>query len=170
MNNAVEYAKALYELKDDLFSREEFLADLKEVTKIFKNDILRFFLHPGIEKEKKKEIIIKDFSKRDIRDFLLVLVDNDRMSILSDIVYEFECMVEEEKKMLKVIVYSKEKLEDSYLSKLKEKLEKKISKKIFVINKLDENIRGGNKIVYDSKEIDLTLNTKFSNLVEKLKE
>lgn len=170
MNNATEYAKALYELMDSVSTKEEFLKDLNETLKVFSGDTLKFFLYPEIEKEKKKDVIKASFKEGLLRDFLFVLIDNDRISLLEEIKDEFESMLNEEKKLKQVIVYSKEKLDDNYLKKLKDILEKKLSKKLTLENVIDESIISGIKISYDSKEIDLTLNAKFKDLVDKLKE
>ena len=48
MNNATEYAKALYELMDSVSTKEEFLKDLNETIKVFSGDTLKFFLYPEI--------------------------------------------------------------------------------------------------------------------------
>ncbi|MBR4237110.1 ATP synthase F1 subunit delta [bacterium] len=170
MNNATEYAKALYELMNSVSTKEEFLKDLNETLKVFSGDTLKFFLYPEIEKEKKKDVIKASFKEGLLRDFLFVLIDNDRISLLEEIKDEFESMLDEEKKLKQVIVYSKEKLDDNYLKKLKDILEKKLSKKLILENVIDESIISGIKISYDSKEIDLTLNAKFKDLVDKLKE
>ena len=170
MNNATEYAKALYELVNTIHEKEELLKDLGETLKVFSGDTLKFFLYPEIEKEKKKDVIKSSFKEGLLRDFLFVLIDNDRISLLEEIKDEFESMLDEEKKLKQVIVYSKEKLDDNYLKKPKEILEKKLSKKLVLENKIDEKIISGIKIAYDSKEIDLTLNAKFKDLVDKLKE
>ena len=170
MNNATEYAKALYELVNTIHEKEELLKDLGETLKVFSGDTLKFFLYPEIVKEKKKDVIKSSFKEGLLRDFLFVLIDNDRISLLEEIKDEFESMLDEEKKLKQVIVYSREKLDDNYLKKLKDILEKKLSKKLVLENKIDEKIISGIKIAYDSKEIDLTLNAKFKDLVDKLKE
>ena len=170
MNSATEYAKALFELASTTSKKEELLIDLNETLKVFSGDTLKFFLYPEIEKEKKKDVVKSSFKEGLLRDFLFVLIDNDRISFLEEIKDEFESMLDEEKKLKQVIVYSKEKLDDNYLKKLKDILEKKLSKKLILENVIDKSIISGIKISYDSKEIDLTLNAKFKDLVDKLKE
>lgn len=170
MNSATEYAKALFELASTTSKKEELLIDLNETLKVFSGDTLKFFLYPEIEKEKKKDVVKSSFKDGLLRNFLFVLIDNDRISLLEEIKDEFESMLDEEKKMKQVIVYSKEKLSEDYLKKLKDILEKKLSHKIVLENIIDNSIISGIKISYESKEIDLTLNAKFKDLVEKLKE
>ena len=170
MNSATEYAKALFELASTTSKKEELLIDLNETLKVFSGDTLKFFLYPEIEKEKKKDVVKSSIKDGLLRNFLFVLIDNDRISLLEEIKDEFESMLDEEKKMKQVIVYSKEKLSEDYLKKLKDILEKKLSHKIVLENIIDNSIISGIKISYESKEIDLTLNAKFKDLVEKLKE
>ena len=170
MNSATEYAKALFELASTTSKKEELLIDLNETLKVFSGVTLKFFLYPEIEKEKKKDVVKSSFKDGLLRNFLFVLIDNDRISLLEEIKDEFESMLDEEKKMKQVIVYSKEKLSEDYLKKLKDILEKKLSHKIVLENIIDNSIISGIKISYESKEIDLTLNAKFKDLVEKLKE
>ena len=103
MNNATEYAKALYELVNTIHEKEELLKDLGETLKVFSGDTLKFFLYPEIEKEKKKDVIKSSFKEGLLRDFLFVLIDNDRISLLNEIKDEFESMLDEEKKLKQVM-------------------------------------------------------------------
>lgn len=165
-----EYAKALFELSLSKKEKEERLEDLKKTALIMKGNIEKFFAHPKISKEKKKEIIKNDFPDGVFRNFLFVLSDNGRMDMIEDIKIDFENLLLETNKAVKAKVFSKEPLSKDYLSSLKTKLEKKLSKDVDLTNEIDDAILGGIRIEYDSKILDATINSQFSDLVAKLKE
>ena len=167
---ALEYAKALFELSKTYEMKEEILEDLRASLDIFKDSISSFFLYPEIKKEDKKKIIDNSYKDGLFKNFLKVLIDNDRFNSISEIKDEYEKLLLEEKNSRKVLVYSKLPLKDEYLKSLKEILKKKMSKDVILDNRIDESIIGGIKIFYDSKEIDMTVNTKLESLVDNLKE
>lgn len=165
-----EYAKALFGLAKNKDEKKEFLNDLNSSVEAFDHDIMNFFTHPEISKDSKKEIIIKSYPSGYYRDFLCVLIDNNRISMIEEIKDDFEKLYLEENKVTQVTVYSKVELDDDYLNEIKNKMEKKIGNDVEVTNLIDTNIIGGIRIEYDSNLIDLTINHKFGDMVAKLKE
>ena len=165
-----EYAKALYELASKEKIEEAILSDLKYSSLIFMDEeILKFFIHPEIPLKNKKELINKDFKDGLFKDFLYVLLDNRRINIIDRIYKDYENIYLNEKLLTKVFVYSAKELSDNYKKELKNKLEKDINKKILIENIIDNSITAGIRIEYDSKQIDLTLNKKFDDLVSTLR-
>ena len=170
MEASQEYAKALYDLSLDKETKETILYNFSSLIESLDQDIKNFFLHPEIKKEVKKEIISKIYEEGLFRDFLFVLIDNDRFSSLEEIKDEYQTLVDNEKNILDVIVYSNSKLTKEYLDKLKTKLENKLNRNISLINEIDKSITAGIRIVYESKEIDMTLDSKFKKFKDELKE
>lgn len=170
-NVAFEYAKALFQLKDTKEEKKKFYNDLLETIEIFKDEeVYKFFIHPEIPKKVKKENIEQAYEKGDYRDFLMVLIDNDRLNIINEIKDEYYLLLLNQDKEKLVTVYSKNLLSESYLKELKNKLEKKYQTNIILKNEIDESIIAGIKIQVDSSLTDLTINSDFENLLSKLKE
>lgn len=165
-----EYAFALYELAKDKTEKDDFLSNLKETCELLKGDAYRFFTHPEIKKEDKKALIVKDFAEGTFCNFLLVLIDNDRISILPEIEQDFEQILLDESKTIPVKVTSKVPLGETYLASLKEKLTKKLHAIVVIDNVINETITAGIKIEYGSYLIDLTVDKKLSDLLMELKE
>lgn len=165
-----EYALALYEILNDRKTKEDVLYNLNELSSSLVGETKNFFLHPEIKKDEKKKMISSIYEDGVFKDFLYVLIDNNRFNLIDEIKDDFINLLSEEDNLLEVYVYSKNKLTKEYLETLKEKLKSKINKNITLINKIDNSITAGIRIVYESKEIDLTLDSKFNNFKEKLKE
>ncbi len=167
---SIEYAKALYDLSTSSKMKHEILSLFDASLSMLDEGLSKVIFNPKIKIDEKKEIIEKIFDKSIYRDFLLVLLDNNRLNILEEIKLDYQELINEENKIIDVKVYSKELLSDEYLESLKIKLEKRIGSKLRLINLIDDTIIGGVRINYDSKEKDLTINQKFDDLKMKLKE
>ncbi len=169
-NLSFEYAKALFELSEKTLDKKDIFELLKSSLDIFSDDeISEFLSSPTIPKDDKKKVIGKSFSKGLYRDFLYVLIDNSRILDLKDIKDDYESLLLDYLNKMNVLVYSKERLDDSYLSKLKEELEKKFNKELVLVNKIDESIKAGIRIEYESKVLDLSVNTRLEKLKKELK-
>lgn len=165
-----EYAKALFFMAKSEEEKKTFHEDLKETEKIMTGDIYRFFTHPEININDKKALIEKDFPLGTYRNFLLVLTDNNRLDQLSDIEKDYENILLSENETIKGIVYSSKVLSKEYIKELEKRLFEKTARTVLLTNEIDSSIIGGIKIVFDSKIIDLTLNTKMEGLIRQLKE
>ncbi len=170
MEASQEYAKALYDLSTNKQIKEDILYNLTSLVESLDQDIKNFFLHPEIKKEEKKKMISKIYEEGLFRDFLFVLIDNDRFSSLDEIKDEYQILVDNEKNILDVYVYSNSLLSSEYLDKLNIKLENKLNRKINITNEIDKSITAGIRIAYESKEIDMTLDSKFRKFKDELKE
>ena len=166
-----EYAKALYELSSSQDDKEVILHNLKEFAKVLENrDIMRFFTHPEINIDKKKELIKKDVPEGVLRDFFYVLLDNKRIQIVDEIASDYEQIFLTDSKTKKAVVYSNKPLTEDYLNKLEKQLESRIGASVILTNLIDEKITAGIRIEYESTVIDLTVDKKLSNLITNLKE
>jgi len=167
---SIEYARSLFELSNGIDEKIIMKNNLDESLKVFNSDIYKIFVSPEIKKDLKKDIINKSFPNGLFKNFLFVLVDNDRLNILSSIKEDYEILLNEVLKITDVIVYSKDYLSKEYMDSLKEKMIKRIGNEVNLKNEIDKTIIGGIRISYDSKEIDLTVNNKFDSLISSLKE
>lgn len=163
-----EYAKAIFELATENNKLKQIANELDAICKLLlDSDFKSFMLSPSIAKANKKNLIkecLKDFDDLFI-DFINVLIDNERISVIDDIKIEFDKLAFMNEMSIDVIIYSNNLLSDDEINKLKPIIEEKFKKKkINVKNIANKELIGGVKIVAGDEEIDLSIKKSISNL------
>ena len=142
------YAGALLEIglqKGKLNQIEEELDFIKSIVHE-DEDISLFFNAPGISKKAKKDFVDKAFSKNisdNVVSFLKVIIDNDRLSLISEINDALVELIDKERNRQRVEVISSEKLEKDILEKIENNLKDKLGKEIILEEFVDKAILGG---------------------------
>ncbi len=161
---AFQYAEALFGLALESKQISEITLEFKSLTEILDTEIYNFLIHPKIKKEAKKEIL-SDFIKNDLlKHFVFVLIDNLRIESLEEILIEFEKIVDNQRKILKVQVFSYKLLLPEQKKQLIENLGKKHNRKIELKNIVDKSIVGGIRIEFEGMILDDTINNYLHNL------
>ena len=156
---AQRYARALF-----LSTREKGLIDtafeqLGDLGKYLDGDtsMLTFLNDPRVP-EKNKRLLVRDvFGNRMERlfvEFLIVLIDKNRIEFLPVIIDEFIRMVEAEKGIGRATVVTSVPLADAERPTLIDRLAKKTGLKIELEQKVDPSILGGLIVIMQSKIID----------------
>ncbi len=164
-----QYAVALFELsreQDDLEEiKETFAAFLKSLDE---KDML-FFRHPKIKKNEKKDVIrAMDFPAL-LKDFLFVVIENNRFEILEDIYGSFAALIDKMHRRMAVVVYSKEPLDKKRIQNLKEEYENRYNRKVTLENRTDKTIIGGLRFEFEGMVVDNTVNRTLNQLKSRLK-
>ena len=172
MKVAKRYAQALCESAiDNIDEINENLALIDEV--IFANpDFMTFFSHPIVSLKDKKETIDEALNGKvneKALNFMHTLLDESRFDIFKTIYSVFQKEVDEIKNKQRVEVLSVIDLDEEEINKIKEKLNQKINKEIIITPKKDESILGGLVVKLEGKIIDLSLKTKFDDLIKHIK-
>ncbi len=146
--------------------------DLNAVLIAFKEnaDYIKVINSPILALDVKKDLIKKAFfnlSKLTVN-FLLVLLDNNRMDILEQINTEYNKQVDEYRKEMLVKVTSVIALSDEQKKALKIKLENQVKKKVKLKNIIDETLLGGLKIEIDNTITDLSIKNRLRSLEKQL--
>lgn len=166
----IQYAQPLFELIEN---RESTLESLKVLSKVvLDSTAYRVFSHPSISKEEKKSLImnvLKDKIDVVFCNFVKVLIDNDRLLDLKEITNAYKDLVDKEKNILEVDVYTNYQLTSEEKNKVKQILKLKYQKMIIVNEHIDENMGGGIKITSQHEIIDITLLTKLNSLKSNIK-
>lgn len=160
-----QYAVALFEL--GLESDE--LNDLKETYESFilslDDSTMEFFLHPKISKQDKKALI-KTFKLLPLyRDFLYVLIDNNRFDYVKEVYEGLDKLLNELNNQMVVKVYSKERLSKTKVAEIESQFESKYNRKVLIENIVEETIVGGLKYEFAGIVLDNTLNNHL-NLIK----
>lgn len=156
---AKKYANALFlsvkekSLLGDAYEQFGFLKELLESDKTLRN----FLSAPQVLGENKLKVIREVFASRLNElfvEFLVVLVDKNRVNFLPEIIDELKDMIEAEKGIGRVTVISAVALNDSERKNLSAKLEKKTGLQIILEEKVDKSIIAGIIVILHNEIID----------------
>lgn len=118
---ASTYAKALYDIALEENVLEEVKNDFNVIVSSIKEQpqFLNVLTLPKLDKEEKKQLIKSIFSSNTPQisvNFLMVLIDKDRIDLLNEIVVAFNQMVNEHFGIVEGTVYSAVPLSDAQLN------------------------------------------------------
>ncbi|MGY3756227.1 ATP synthase F1 subunit delta [Helcococcus kunzii] len=176
MNNQASrvYSQAFFELSKETNNLDRHMDDLKEISITLGEfpDIHTLLNNPNVSKEDKKELISSVFNYVDNKtlNLIKVLIDKSRFNIFDDFLREYKRQYNLEKNIAEGIVYSANKLDEQELSDLKKVLEKKINKKVELINEIDKSLIAGVSVFIDGKRIDNSIKTRLESLRSSIKE
>ncbi|NLZ47276.1 MAG: F0F1 ATP synthase subunit delta [Clostridiales bacterium] len=165
------YALALYEIAEEKGKEELVLNQLREVIDLIygNEDIMMLLKHPEINLYKKKEtfeLIFKGRVEEEIYNFLMVLLDKDRILFLKEKLYEMEKIHLEKNNTLLAKVRSALPLNDDEREKLLENLKKKYNKKIIIEEEVDTSLIGGIFVKVGEDVIDGSIKGRLEKLKE----
>ncbi|MFP4286445.1 MAG: ATP synthase F1 subunit delta [Candidatus Izemoplasmataceae bacterium] len=160
-----QYAVALFELglendslNDLKVTYESFIPSLDQKT-------MEFFLHPKISKNDKKALI-KQFDLPELfRDFLYVLIDNNRFDYVKEIYQGLHNLMINLANQMVVKVYSKENLSKAKVTEIQSQFERKYNRNVLIENVVDQTIVGGLKYEFAGVVLDNTINNNL-NLIK----
>lgn len=181
---AGNYAKSLLELAADINVQESFLGQITAFTdavKSVKNADL-IFESPAISNLEKKEIIKKIFSEphgnsqdHTLMNFLFLLIDKQRISLLPEIQEKLSKLIDENKGVVEAEVFSSMDLDSNTIEQLKKTLEKTLAwdkqavKKVKIEHKVDPSLLGGIKVKVNDLVYDGSIKGRLENLKRRLK-
>ena len=121
------YAQALLELVSDNLSKEDILKELLDITESVKGsgDLNKVMTSPVISDDEKKNVISKLFentTNKVILNFLKLLVDKNRFSMLESITKEYKNEINRLNNLLSINVTSAIDLTEDEKSAIKDKL------------------------------------------------
>jgi F-type H+-transporting ATPase subunit delta len=163
-----QYSRALFSLALQEQIIDDVYQELKTIIEQLNDDSWKFFLHPKIDSQAKHEVIEKISKQSLVKNFLKVLIDNNRFDLLETISYAYLDLINEMNEVVEVIVYSKGSLSTENMAKIKKNLETKLMKKIKIISHKDDSIIGGIRIEYQGNVIDQTINSSLQAMKETL--
>ncbi len=167
---AKQYALAIFSLAEENKSDEAFKQKLSAFSQQIDEEMLHFFNHPKISKKEKQAILTKIVDDRLLLNFLKVLVDNDRFSLLEAIDVAYQELLDDKHKIKQAKVYASRKLSQQNIDKIRQFLEKKYAASFHVEVILSPEIIGGFRIEFEGNVIDETINKQLENLKLSLSE
>jgi F-type H+-transporting ATPase subunit delta len=171
---AKHYASILYSLAKDSANAQDVKAQLNELLGAYKatTEFVAFCANPIISKKVKIATIEKIAKECDFNDLvknlLMVLAKNNRLSLLDDIVEAFVKLKSEDKGEVVVEVTSANKLSANQQKNIKENLEKTFNAPIILQLSTDASLIAGVKIKYGSHELDASAQGVLRNAESRL--
>ena len=145
------YGLALYSLAVDLDKVSEYQLEVKELSRIFKEnvDFIMILGSSFLPLEERQEILRKTLKgvSDNIMAFIMVIMDNNRTNEMLDIFESFNSYCNEYRGVSEGLVYSAFKLEQKVIDQIQAKIEKVEHNKVELKNIVDPSLIGGVKIV-----------------------
>lgn len=166
---ANRYANALYGLIEDskdflsyqsaMKTLKNLFTDYPKLLTILSSEFLNFE-----EKDHIVDLLIENFKLPYLDSFLKVLIKNHRMQLFMKIQREFNLLVNEKRHVEEGIVYSVYKLNEEQINQIENAIETNIHKKVELINKIDETLIGGAKVVIHDRVYDGSIKAKLESM------
>lgn len=170
---AKRYSRALFQLALEEKKLEEVendfiqIEDLSHESDEFKN----FISNPLISEIEKAEIMAELFKDKlsDIGyNFLQLLTNKKRSSLLPDVIEEFQLMILQHRNILQGELVSVVDLSDTQIEKIKANIEKLTGKSVLFDMRLDPSIIGGFIVKVEDMIIDNSIRFQLNKLRERL--
>ncbi len=164
----LEYAKALYDLGNEENKVNLFSDSLSTVVETLKNkEFYDVVTSPTIDKISKKNVIRNVYKSLDntFVDFLCVVIDHNRFSIMESIKNEYNNLLLAEKGIINVEIISAKELTKAQLENVEKALmEKYKGKKLDINNIVNQDLIGGIQILCNGESLDMSLKGFLDNL------
>lgn len=163
------YAQALLELVSDNLSKEDILKELLDIAESVKGsgDLNKVMTSPVISNDEKKNVISKLFentTNKVILNFLKLLVDKNRFSMLESITKEYKNEINRLNNLLSINVTSAIDLTEDEKSAIKDKLSNILNKNIELEWATNPDIIAGLVFEVGDNIIDNSLRHKLQDL------
>ncbi|KOA18356.1 ATP synthase subunit delta, sodium ion specific [Clostridium homopropionicum DSM 5847] len=167
------YALALYQIGEKNGKIEEYITDLEEIVNLIKTneELSKVIHHPQITTSRKKKIfteIFQDKVDESLLNFLLILIQKDRIEYLEEKLNEIKKIHLEKQNIIKVISKTVIPLTENERTDLIEKLETKYKKKVLLEEQIDKSLIGGVYIRVGDEVIDGTIKAKFDEIKKRV--
>jgi len=172
---AKRYAAALLRVTDAEGSTEEteqLLDSLKE-SYLSQKDFRAFLGQPRVPRKLKKQLLHKVFdgrARKSFTDFLDLLIDKNRQSILPDVADMFDTLADASKGLVRVRVKSWRPLSAAQQGGLQAKLERLSGKNVTIETQVDPALKGGLLILFGDTVIDGTVAHRLKAIGERFRE
>ncbi len=170
---SVRYAKALFKLSIEKKVTEKVYKDIQLLLSNCAElpAFCEFVRSPVIKPSKKKELFDDVFGK--VLDpvtlnFLGVVIDNNRESILDSIFRSYISFYKKEKNIKTVTLYSAFDMEDAYIESVRKLLAKEIGEPLELKTVTKEDLLGGFILKVDDKMVDASVVSKLKQVREHL--
>ncbi len=151
INNTLarRYAKALVQIGSEDGLIDRFRDELTEIDHVFSANpgLKAAFANPAYTAEQKKGIMTDLIARVKISElvgnFLMLLVDKNRVAFLDQIVHTYQTLADEQSGVIRPVIKTAFALDESQVSAIRSALEKKTGKKVIPQVSIDQSLLGG---------------------------
>lgn len=162
------YGLALYSLAVDLDKVSEYQLEVKELSRIFKEneDFIMVLGSSFLPIEERQEILRKALVgvSDNVMAFIMVIMDNNRINEILDIFDSFNSYCNEYRGVSEGLIYSAFKLDQKVIDQIQTKMEKIERNKVELKNIIDPTLIGGVKIVIHDHVYDGSIKHHIENM------
>ena len=162
------YGLALYSLAVDLDKVSEYQLEVKELSRIFKEneDFIMVLGSSFLPIEERQEILRKALVgvSDNVMAFIMVIMDNNRINEILDIFDSFNSYCNEYRGVSEGLIYSAFKLDQKVIDQIQTKMEKIEHNKVELKNIIDPTLIGGVKIVIHDHVYDGSIQHHIENM------
>ncbi len=171
----VRYANALLNIAKEKGKIKETKQDINSLVEFFASneDINAYLKSYFVEEEAKYQLvdkICKDASLKELSAFIKILIKKHRFNKFKEIANEFIKEANEELGISEGFVYSTTKLTKEQISKIEDAISKKLNHKVELVNRIDDRLIGGVKVVVHDHVFDGSLKNKIETMKNNLSE
>lgn len=168
---ASRYAVALFELATENDCVLRWQKQAKLIVKALPESSNRFFQSKVISNEEKKNVLKTSFSISIdplLMNFLSLLVDKGRFHNLKGIVAEFNTQCNQFRGVEEGILYTARPFSEHQIEEIENTISKQRSVKCELINKIDERLLSGFKIMINNEVIDSSMKQAIDSMKKEL--
>ena len=170
---ANRYAEALFQIGEEEKLTDKLYQELSEVVSLIKTnqDLFSILKSPVISKKEKISLIDNIFENKiniNIKNFLKILIEQNRISFIPDMAASYKELLNEKNNILEGFVISAIPMKKEEIKELEEKLSQKYNKNVTLENQVDKSILGGVLVRLGNEEIDGTVKNRLDKMKEQL--
>lgn len=169
---AKRYAKALFNIAFERKILDQVESDIIYVMDAVSSEkrLYEVLISPRLNAKAKKNLLVAVFSgiSEVTRNFLFLLMDKRRETLLSDVVTQYKLLLDEHRKIQQVCVVSAAPIPSIVAESLTKQLEQGLNKKIVLHVQENPDILGGMIIQIGDLRMDGSIKTKLEQLKEHL--
>jgi F-type H+-transporting ATPase subunit delta len=172
---SLRYARPLFELAKEANSTDAIAEELATLAKALEDssDFRSFVESPVLSAQEQmdalKNLLPKLGAKNLTSNFVSLLAQNRRLSLLGETIIAYRRLLDESKGVTKAEVTSAEPLSENQMKALKDALKSTTGKDVQIESHIDQSLIGGLVVRLGSRMVDTTLKTKLSSLKVALK-
>lgn len=170
------YAEALFELGEEHDCVEQFRDELDGLVEMFdeSDDFREVLLNPGIDIEERRRAIRAVADELDLMEmvanFVMTLLDNDRIRKLRDIAEAYRGRVDEEQGRVRANLTTAIELDDDQRGQLQEVLSEMTGRDVVLETDVDPDLLGGAVTRVDGVVYDGSVRNQLNNLRDQILE
>ncbi len=174
MSAVSTYAQALFGAARDREEIEDTLENLKEFADALdeSEELSEFFYGVHIPEGQKRQAIdaLTEDMTTSTRNFLKLLIDNNRTEILEDVVPRFEDLVEEYQGKVEVELTTAVELSEETLDQMRSRLGEMLGREVLLETNINPNLLGGAIFRVGEMQVDRSIRGQLQGLREEMLE